>query len=227
MKFNKVKCQVLHLGRKSPWEWYRLAAALSREQHCGRGPGGPDGQRVVLEPAVSLGSRGVNSILGCVTRSTARRSREGIIPLYSAITRLHLEYSIHFWFPQYTKDIDNLEQVHCRATIWSVRELSLLSLERASAGPKSSLSMSTRRISRRWSQALHNGALVGRRQEAELEITCKEKLFLMRTVKQWSWLPSKVEQSPSLEAFSLDWSHSCLALRLGFTPPKVPSYLWW
>ena len=161
---------------------------------------------------MSPGSREVNSILGCIRRSTARRSKEGIIPLYSTLTRLHLEYCMQFWSPQYKKDIDNLEQVHCGATkliragsTCPVRELGLFSQEKASAGPKGSLSMSTRRMSR-WSQALNNGAWVGRRQQAELEIRYKEKLFLMRTVKQCSWLPSKVEQPPSLEAFSLSVS---------------------
>ncbi|KAK4823681.1 hypothetical protein QYF61_005652 [Mycteria americana] len=140
-------------------------------------------------PAVSPGSREVNSILGCIRSSTTRRSREEIIPLYSTLTRLHLEYYMRFWFLQYKKDIDNLEQVRCGATKLTgaestcpVRELGLFSLEKASAGPKGSLSVSTRRVSRRWSQALHNGAWLGRRRQAEHETGYKEKLFLMRTV---------------------------------------------
>lgn len=155
--------------KEEPLAMIQTGCCLSGEQFCWIGPGGLGGQWVVLEPAVSHGSREVNSILGCIKRSTTRRSREGIIPFYSTLMRLHREYCMQFWLPQYKKDIDKLEQVHCGATkliwagrTWPVRELGLFSLEKASAGPKGSLSMLTRRVSRRWSQALHNHAWVGR-----------------------------------------------------------------
>jgi len=61
-----------------------------------------------------LAAQNANSILGCIKRNVAIRSREGILPLCSALVQPHLQSCIWLWSPQHRKDMDLLERVQRR-----------------------------------------------------------------------------------------------------------------
>lgn len=58
-----------------------------------------------------------SSILGCISGTTAGRSKERFIHFYSVLIRLCLDCPAPVWVtPQYRKVIDNLGQIHQRAS---------------------------------------------------------------------------------------------------------------
>lgn len=65
-KFNKDRCKVLHLQRSNLFQWHRLGI-----DGLGRSSAEKD-LRVLVH---ALAARKANSVLGCMDRNRARRSR--------------------------------------------------------------------------------------------------------------------------------------------------------
>jgi len=99
----KEKCKVLHLGRNNP-KCHSTLMAIQMESILAEKDLG-----VLLDTKLNISQQWVlvaktaTGILGCIRQSTASRSRDGILPLYSALVGPHLECWVQCWAPQYKR----------------------------------------------------------------------------------------------------------------------------
>jgi len=94
LRFNKGKCKVLHLGRGNPRYQYVLGDEGIVSSPAKKDLGLLVDEKLDMSHQCTLAAQTVDCILGCIKINVASRSREGILPLCSALVRPHLEYCI-------------------------------------------------------------------------------------------------------------------------------------
>ena len=121
LKFNPLKCKVLHLGSGNQNYEYTMKdqngiRIVLGESTLEKDLGVLISKDLKVADQCNKAAKKAMRVLGMVKRSFKNLDKESLKTIYCSYIRSHLEYCIHAWSPYYRKDIQTLEKVQQRAT---------------------------------------------------------------------------------------------------------------